>query len=96
VISAIPSPITHAATVSTIGAIQLLLPPLLRVVQALWALGVAGAGYLLLAHPEQPLPLLVAQQPWSVWLVGPAAAAVTGAHGCESVSQQYQSAVVKL
>jgi uncharacterized integral membrane protein len=47
-------------------------------VQALWALGVAGALYLLLAHPELPLPLLVAQQPWAVWLVGPAAAAVTG------------------
>jgi hypothetical protein len=37
-------------------------------VQALWALGVTGALYLLLAHPELPLPLLMAQQPWSVWM----------------------------
>lgn len=58
--------------------IHIYMTPVKRTLQALWALGVAGAGYLLLSHPEQPLPLLVAQQPWSVWLVGPAAAAVTG------------------
>jgi uncharacterized integral membrane protein len=64
----------------TVLLLPLLLPLLLLPLrtQALWALGVVGAGYLLLSHPELPLPLLVAQQPWSVWLVGPAAAAVTG------------------
>lgn len=46
--------------------------------QALWLLGTVGALYLATQHPEQPLPLFVAQQPWATWLVGPAAAAVTG------------------
>jgi hypothetical protein len=37
--------------------LTVLLLLLLLKIQALWALGVAGAGYLLLSHPEQPLPL---------------------------------------
>lgn len=47
-------------------------------VQVLWLLGVLGALYVASQQPELPLPLVVAQQPWSIWFVGPAAAAVTG------------------
>lgn len=52
--------------------------PVKRTLQALWALGVLGAVYLALTHSDQPLPLLVAQQPWATWFVGPVAAAATG------------------
>jgi uncharacterized integral membrane protein len=48
------------------------------VLQALWLLGVLGAVYVVSQQPDQPLPLLIAQQPWTIWFVGPAAAAVTG------------------
>lgn len=47
--------------------------------QVLWLAGVLGAVYVASQQPDQPLPLLIAQQPWTVWFVGPAAAAVTGA-----------------
>lgn len=46
--------------------------------QALWLLGVLGALYVASQQPGQPLPLVVAAQPWTIWFVGPAAAAVTG------------------
>lgn len=52
-------------------------PPLPH--QLLGLAGAAGAAWLALSHGEQPLPLQVVAQPWTVWLVGPAAAAVTGA-----------------
>eukprot|EP00879_Flechtneria_rotunda_P018631 GHRR01019552.1.p1 GENE.GHRR01019552.1~~GHRR01019552.1.p1 ORF type:complete len:239 (+),score=80.45 GHRR01019552.1:283-999(+) len=58
--------------------IHIYVTPIKRAIQVLWALGVLGGCYLAITHPEQPLPLLVAHQPWSVWFVGPAAAAVTG------------------
>jgi uncharacterized integral membrane protein len=48
------------------------------VLQVLWLLGVLGALYVASQQPEQPLPLTIAQQPWTIWFVGPAAAAVTG------------------
>jgi hypothetical protein len=42
----------------SIHIVTLLLLLLLSFIDhALWVLGVAGAGYLLLSHPEQPLPL---------------------------------------
>lgn len=44
----------------------------------LWLLGVLGAVYVASQQPEQPLALTIAQQPWTIWFVGPAAAAVTG------------------
>eukprot|EP00775_Hariotina_reticulata_P003092 gene3092-3371_t len=49
-----------------------------RAIQGLWLLGVIGGSYLVLTHPEQPLPLLVAENAWATFLVGPVAAAVTG------------------
>jgi Uncharacterized integral membrane protein (DUF2301) len=58
--------------------IHIYVTPLKRTLQALSALGVAGGTWLALAHPDTPLPLLVAQQSWTMWLLGPAAAAVTG------------------
>lgn len=48
------------------------------VLQVLWLLGVVGALYVTSQHPEQALPLTVAAEPWTIWCVGPAAAAVTG------------------
>jgi uncharacterized integral membrane protein len=61
--------------------------------QVLWLAGVLGAVYVASQQPDQPLPLLIAQQPWTVWFVGPAAAAVTGAPGRRCAAQQ---TVVKL
>lgn len=46
--------------------------------QVLWLLGVLGGLYVATQQPDQPLPLLIEQQPWTIWFVGPAAAAVTG------------------
>jgi uncharacterized integral membrane protein len=58
--------------------IHIYVTPIKRTLQALWAAGAAGGTYLALTHPEQPLPLFIADHPWAVWLVGPLFAAVTG------------------
>lgn len=58
--------------------IHIYVDPLKKALQVLWLLGVLGAVYVASQQPEQPLPLLIAQQPWTIWFVGPAAAAVTG------------------
>lgn len=58
--------------------IHIYMAPVKKTLQLLLGLGVAGGLYLSVSHPEVPLPLFVAEHPWSVWFVGPAAAAVTG------------------
>lgn len=57
--------------------IHIYVTPLKRLLQALWAVGVAGGLFLMINHSE-PLPTYVAQNPAAVWAVGPFFAAVTG------------------
>ena len=48
-----------------------------RVMQTLYAVGMVGSGVLAVTHAE-PLPLYVADHPWTILAVGPAFAALTG------------------
>ena len=74
-----------AAGAAGLGAatvfIHVYVTPLKQAVQALAAAGTAGGVYLMAAHPEVPLPQYIAEHPTSIWLVGPAAAALTGIAG---------------
>lgn len=59
--------------------IHVYVTPLKRFLQLTWAAGVAGGLYLSLEHcGGQPLPLYVAEHPWTVWLIGPYFASLTG------------------
>lgn len=58
--------------------IHIYVTPLKRLLQAMLGAGAAGAAYLAWHNPGVPLPAVVAEDPGTVWLVGPAFAALTG------------------
>ena len=58
--------------------IHMYVDPIKKAMQAMWIAGFVGSVGIAATHGDSSVPVFVASHPWSVWLVGPMFAALTG------------------
>lgn len=63
---------------ASLQLIHIYMNPIKRTLQLLWGAGSLGALYLFAMHGDEGLLRFSASEPWTMWLEGPAFAAVTG------------------
>lgn len=75
---------TALAVVGSLGLamslyqIHIYVTPLKRMLQFFLAAGISGGIYLIVTHNGTPLPSIIASEGWTMWLVGPAFASLSG------------------